>query len=128
MGSQLIIQIVLIAALLLIAAVLLLPRKGARSLALRRLTTLALLIAGIAAVINPHWLSWLAGFVGIGRGTDLLLYVFIIVFMGHTVTAGMRASLADQQITQLARELAILNAPDPNTPPPPVDEPDAITH
>lgn len=110
MGNQIIIQIVLITGLVVLMAILLWQRPGARPLAIRRLTYGALLLAAIAAVIYPRWLSKLAALVGVGRGTDLLLYGMVLVFISHSIASKNRHAEADQRITRLARRLAISDA------------------
>lgn len=110
MGDQVIVKVLLVVVLIGIMAVLLIPRKGARPLAVRRLTYFILLIAGIAAVIFPGWLSWIAGLVGVGRGTDLLLYAFVVVFISHSIASKSRHAASDQRFTDLARVVAIQRA------------------
>ena len=110
MADQIVVKVLLIVALLGLMAILLVPRKGARPLAIRRLTYLLLLLAGIAAVIAPGWLSWLAELVGVGRGADLLLYVFVLVFISHSMASKSRHAASDQRFTDLARVVAIGNA------------------
>ncbi|MDN5557818.1 MAG: DUF2304 domain-containing protein [Ruaniaceae bacterium] len=110
MGDQIIVKVLLLVVLIGLMAVLLIPRKGPRPLAIRRLTYLMLLFAGIAAVISPGWLSWLAGLVGVGRGTDLLLYAFVVVFISHSIASKSRHAASDQRFTDLARVVAIQGA------------------
>lgn len=118
MPNQLIIQIVLIAFFLGFAIVLLLPTGGARRSAVRRLTLLALLVIAVVAVAVPNLANSLARAIGVGRGTDLLLYGFIVVFLGSAVTNAARARLAERQITELARRIAIMQADRPRQGPP----------
>lgn len=110
MGDQLIIKALLVAALIGLMAVLFVQRPGARPLAIRRLTYSAMLIAAIAAVIFPGWLSWLAALVGVGRGTDLLLYGLVLVFISHSISSKSRHAASDQRFTALARTIAIQDA------------------
>ncbi len=112
MPSQIIIQILLIAGLVGLMAVLLVQRPGARPTAIRRITYLMLLIAAIAAVLFPGWLTWLARLVGVGRGADLLLYGLVLVFISHSIASKKRHAQTDQRFTELARQVAI-NAAEP---------------
>lgn len=80
---------------------------GARNQALRRLALLGFVVLAIFSVFVPEWLTWLAGFVGVGRGTDLVLYAFVVAFVGYVVSAHRRAVLLDRKITVLARRLAL---------------------
>lgn len=105
-----IIQVLLVTALLGIMAVLLIHRPGARPLAIRRLTYFLMLTAAIAAVIFPNWLTWLANLVGVGRGTDLLLYGLVLVFISHSISSKQRHAEENRRITAVVRELAITQA------------------
>ena len=50
---------------------------------MRRLLILAFAAFAIAAVAFPSLLTRIAGLVGVGRGTDLLLYATVMVLLGH---------------------------------------------
>ncbi|EPH06203.1 hypothetical protein HMPREF1531_00852 [Propionibacterium sp. oral taxon 192 str. F0372] len=110
MGNQIIIQVLLILVLLFLMAVLFIQRPGARSLAIRRLTYGGLMVAAILAVLFPGWLTWLAGLVGVGRGTDLLLYGLVLVFISHSMASKSRHAQTDHKFTELARHTAIAEA------------------
>jgi hypothetical protein len=47
----------------------------------------------------------------VGRGTDLLLYGLIVVFIGNSILMQRRHRMIERQITDLARALAISQAP-----------------
>lgn len=119
--DQIVIQLALIGFFVAFAVVVLLPTGGARRSAIRRLTLLAVLALAIVAVAVPGILSNIASAAGVGRGTDLLLYGLIIVFLGSSITNAGRARLAERQITELARKIALMNADEPR-PNPPIDE------
>lgn len=114
-SSQLIIKTVLIALFAIMGIIMIFPRQGARPLAIRRLVTLLFIAAAILAVLNPEWLSQLAAFVGVGRGTDLVLYVLVVLFFGQMVATRTHSAATDRKITDLARAVAISRAPDPAT-------------
>ncbi|WP_035254252.1 DUF2304 domain-containing protein [Agrococcus lahaulensis] len=111
--GKIVIQIILIIGLAVPAIILLLPTRGARGLALRRLTMLAALIVGIIAVIFPSLANAVANAVGVGRGADLLLYGLIIVFIGYGLSTSAHLRKVDRQISELTRELAIAEAKPP---------------
>jgi small membrane protein len=104
------IQILLIAALLLIAFFA--TRSVARDshLALRRLVLIVALIAGVVIVIVPQWLSAIAHFLGIGRGTDLLLYGLIVAFLGWVLADYRHRSRERRRMTALVRAQALAEA------------------
>jgi hypothetical protein len=108
------IKILLIAATVVFAALVLRDGSG-RLLAVRRLCGLAFGLAATAAVLFPDGLTWVANLVGVHRGTDLLLYGSIVVFLFTTFAAYQRIHHLEAQITQLARELALRSAPSDST-------------
>ncbi|WP_439901630.1 DUF2304 domain-containing protein [Microbacterium azadirachtae] len=111
MFDQIIIKVLLIAAFIIFGLILLRPGGSARNQAIRTITLILLLVAAVFAVLFPSLIDELARSVGVGRGTDLLLYAFIIVFVGNSLTAVRRRRAQDEQITQLARQIA-LRAPE----------------
>ncbi|OZB83231.1 DUF2304 domain-containing protein [Microbacterium sp. 13-71-7] len=107
MFDQIIIKVLLIAAFIIFGLILLRPGGSARNQAIRTITLILLFVAAVFAVLFPGLIDDLARSVGVGRGTDLLLYAFIIVFVGNALTAVRRRRAQDEQITQLARQIAL---------------------
>ncbi|MGZ8867733.1 MAG: DUF2304 family protein [Thermoanaerobaculia bacterium] len=71
--------------------------------------TLLWLAAGIA-IAFPDLLVWLASVLGIGRGTDLVLYVFILAGFVAFFATYLRFRRVDEQMTKIVRHIAIENA------------------
>lgn len=104
------IQILLIAAIVVLA-VFMMRRTGADShLAIRRLLMALFVVVAVLSVLFPQWLSWLAQFVGVGRGTDLVLYGLIVMFLAFIYTQYRRNIVLQRQLTLLARKIALLEA------------------
>lgn len=101
------IKVLLITALAVIAGLLLRSSQGVRHQAIRRLLLLLFGVASIGSVLVPDVWNSVAHVVGVGRGTDLLLYGLIVSFLGYTVTSYMRFRALEVQITRLARRLAL---------------------
>ncbi len=112
-ANQIVIKSILIAVFAVLALVVILPCRGDRGMAIRRLALLLVIGVGIVAVAFPHLTNGLAVFLGIGRGTDLLLYGLIVVFLGYTVASAAHTRRLDRQITDLARALALAQASSP---------------
>jgi hypothetical protein len=112
-NGQLAIKLLLIVFFAAFAVFLMLPGRGARHLAIRRLVMLAVLALIVVAVVFPALINSVAHFLGVGRGTDLLLYGMIVIFVGNSILMQRRHRMVERQITQLARELAIARAPAP---------------
>lgn len=83
---------------------------GARHQAVRRILLLLFVAGAGVSVFFPDLLTRVARLVGIGRGTDLLLYVLVIVFLGYAATTYRRFRLLEADITELSRTVALLGA------------------
>ncbi|HEU5222609.1 MAG TPA: DUF2304 domain-containing protein [Candidatus Lumbricidophila sp.] len=114
MDAQIVIKVLLIAVFAAFALILLMPGRGARRLAVRRIALLVLFAAAIAAIAFPQLVNDVARVVGIGRGTDLILYGLVIVFVGNALSASVRFRHQEREITRLARSIALRDAPPPS--------------
>ncbi len=103
-----IIRILLIAAALGVAVVFLREKSPGHREASRRALGLLLVVAGIVAVLWPQLTTTVANAVGVGRGTDLVLYLLVIVFAYSTLASAQRVHRLQRDITILTREIALL--------------------
>lgn len=98
---------------------------------LRRLGGLLVVVLGIVAVLWPLLTTKVANAVGVGRGTDLVLYVLVMVVIYNAVASSQRMHRLEQTMTTLVRELAIDRAANPDRPThvvrPPADAADLPT-
>jgi hypothetical protein len=101
-------QIVLLSALLLISLYLLKAKPTVRSQAIRRLVLVGAVFVGIVLVLFPDLLFMSASAIGIVRGTDFLLYMFLIAMLFYIVHQYRRMLWFDKTNTDLAREIALL--------------------
>ncbi len=104
------IQFLLIVGIIFAAAFAMRVLPGDRSLALKRIFALLFVAVAILAILFPNTLTAVAGFFGVGRGTDLLLYLFVIMtllFAAATIRAKARS---DARVTELARAVALIEA------------------
>ncbi|MFI4876373.1 MAG: DUF2304 domain-containing protein [Blastopirellula sp. JB062] len=62
------------------------------------------------AILFPNQIGRLAILVGIGRGADVILYSFVLVFMATTFYFYSRYLRLQRQITDVVRYLAIQEA------------------
>ncbi|MFC5338899.1 DUF2304 domain-containing protein [Leucobacter denitrificans] len=83
---------------------------GERSLALKRILALLFVVAAILAIIFPSTVTAIANVLGIGRGTDLLLYVFIVMTLIFAVAIIRAKARSDARVTDLARAVALIEA------------------
>ena len=77
---------------------------------------LLVLFAGVAAlsVFFPGLLTRVANLLGIGRGTDLVLYGLIVCFLIFMASSYHRTRQLEARITKLARRIALDEAPRPD--------------
>lgn len=111
------IQVILIAVTLGVLVLLLQRRAAARTRAWKKLIMLALAAAAVASILYPELTTRVANFVGVGRGTDLLLYLLVAVFLYVTVGFYLRFRDLERQLTVVARRLAIDEAVQGQGPP-----------
>ncbi|QDU36255.1 hypothetical protein Mal4_05390 [Maioricimonas rarisocia] len=78
----------------------------------RRFVALRLLVwAGAAVAVGlPDTTSSIARMLGIGRGTDLVVYLFLLAFIATSFFFYSRYTLLQRQITELVRREAIREA------------------
>jgi len=101
------IKVILLIPLLLLI-IFYLPKLGNRTF--YRLTLIGISLVGILFVLFPSLTDKLAHFVGVGRGADLVTYLFIVFFFlaGITLYSKIRKLEADQ--TEIVRKIAVLRA------------------
>lgn len=105
--NMLIIQLILLAGLL---AALALTWRRARQDALTRRAALLwslLWIGGAVVVLRPETANLFANLVGVGRGTDAVLYVAVIVLFYLLFRIFLRLDKLDRDLTKLVRRVAL---------------------
>jgi small membrane protein len=74
-------------------------------------TVLALIASmGIFFIIFPELMTFFANKVSVGRGTDLLIYIFIIMFFVVSMLMYSKMRKIEATQTSIIRHLAIQNA------------------
>jgi hypothetical protein len=66
--------------------------------------------AAFTAIANPQITSEVANAIGINRGTDLVLYVFVLAFMGTSFYFYSQHTRLHRQLTDVVRHIAIREA------------------
>jgi len=102
-----IIKLVLIVGMVLACVLAYRTGRGARSLALRRIGLLAVVGMGVLAVLVPQLTGDLAQMVGVGRGADLLLYLFVIGSLFVWIGLYRRLHDMEERFTDLTRSIAL---------------------
>ena len=106
------IQLVLIGVVLL-TAVRLLRARGARPQAVRRLGLMFFAAFAVWSILFPSVWNQIARIVGVGRGTDMVLYALVVAFLSFTLTTYLRFRDLENRYTTLARRLALDEAGPP---------------
>lgn len=109
------IQIVLIGSIVALLVYLLRSRQSARSRAWVKVGYVLFVLAAIYAVLRPDDTTVVANWLGVRRGTDLMLYALVMAFGFSTLSTYLRFKDLEIRYVQLARAVALENAqaPDP---------------
>ena len=107
-----VIRIVLIAALLVTV---LYAVRNRRHSPLASMGALLFGMVGVFCVIMPEATTMVANLLGVGRGTDLLLYCFIISSVLMVLNLHLRVLRLQEMVTGMAREQALRSAPPPES-------------
>ena len=117
MTGQLLMQLFLLLATATLVLYFLGNRRKARAKAGVKLGFLLFIAACIWAVLRTDELTIVANYVGVSRGTDLLLYLLVVAFMFTTLSSYIRFRELELRYARLARAVALQNAiaPEPDT-------------
>ncbi|MUK01792.1 DUF2304 family protein [Vibrio cholerae] len=108
-----VLQVVLVLAVILFSVVLIRGGSNAKHMAVRRIMVLLFAVVAVLSIFFPGILTQLAGFVGVGRGTDLMLYAFIVSFLVYISTTHQRFRHMEGILTKLSRRIALDEAERP---------------
>ncbi|MBH0129634.1 DUF2304 domain-containing protein [Salinibacterium sp. NK8237] len=99
-------QILAIVAVVLVAIVML-RGGGARNQAIQRIFMLLFIVAAGSSIFVPQVWTFAAQLLGVGRGTDLLLYITVLAFLGVSATTYRRFRRLENDLTAMARQVAL---------------------
>ena len=108
-----IVQIVLVLVVIFFSLMLIRGGTNAKHMAVRRIMVLLFAVSAVLSIFFPTMLSQLARFVGVGRGTDLMLYAFIVSFLVYMSTTHQRFRQMETTLTKLSRRIALDEAEKP---------------
>lgn len=108
-----VVQIFLVAVVLVVSLVLIRGGFNAKHMAIRRIMVLLFAVTAVLSIFFPSILTHMAQFVGVGRGTDLVLYAFIVAFLVFMSTTHQRFRQTESAITKLSRRIALDEAEQP---------------
>lgn len=104
------IKVVLIGAVFGLLALSVRGRPGIRMQAGKRIGLVLFAVVNIFAVLRPDDVSTVARWLGVGRGTDLVLYALVIAFLLGMLHFYLRFRVVDRRFTELSRTIAIREA------------------
>lgn len=74
-----------------------------------------ILAAGIFLVVFPDLTNRLAATLGVGRGADLVFYLFIVAFCYLILLVYAKIRKLERQLAELARRQALMDVQPPST-------------
>ena len=104
------IQLFLVVAFGVLTVTFLKRRNTMRHQAGKKLLFLAFIVASVVTILSPSLASRAAQLVGVGRGTDLLLYLLVAAFCFVCVNVYLKFKDLEARIVRLARRTAIAEA------------------
>ncbi|WP_342003524.1 DUF2304 domain-containing protein [Corynebacterium bovis] len=108
-----VIQVLLLLAMAALGLFFLSNRRKARAKAGVKIGFVVFVVASLWAVLRPDDLTVIAQWLGVTRGTDLLLYVLVIAFLFTTLSTYIRFREQELRYARLARAVALSNAVPP---------------
>jgi len=105
-----VIQLVLITAIVAVAIYFFINRKKANAKAWVKIGFVGLMLAAFWAILRPDDVTIVANWLGVDRGTDLMLYVLIVAFFFTTISTWTRFRELELRYARLARAVALQNA------------------
>lgn len=107
------IQMLLIFSIIALLVYLLRSRASAQSRAWVKVGYVVFVLAAVYAVLRPDDTTVVANWVGVDRGTDLMLYALIIAFSFTTLSTYLRFKDLELRYARLARAVALQSAQAP---------------
>jgi hypothetical protein len=107
------IQGLLIASIFALVIYLVRSRRSAQTQAWVKVGFVLFVLAGVYAVLRPNDTTVVAHWLGVARGTDLMLYALIIAFSFSTLSTYLRFKDLELRYARLARAIALDSAQTP---------------
>ncbi len=109
-----IVQIILLLAALGALVYFVRRAHNVRIRASKRIAFFAFIVVNIYAVLRPDDMTWIAQQVGVGRGTDLVVYLLVVAFVFGMLNTYLRQREISNHLTDLARTVALRDAESAN--------------
>ncbi|WRS30249.1 DUF2304 domain-containing protein [Actinomycetaceae bacterium MB13-C1-2] len=99
---------ILIISLMVLMYFLFRPARSDSSLALRRIGMFLIMVAAVFAIIFPGLFNRFAQSIGVMSGTNLLVYMLVIVILAQMASSYRKDMASQQKLTTLARKIALM--------------------
>ncbi|MDO5030945.1 MAG: DUF2304 domain-containing protein [Corynebacterium sp.] len=109
-----IVQILLLLAMVALVVYFVSNRRKARAKAGVKIGFVVFVAVCLWAIVRPDDLTVVANWVGVTRGTDLLLYMLVLAFVFTTVSSYIRFREQELRYARLARAVALKTAVRPD--------------
>ncbi|MGA9312136.1 MAG: DUF2304 domain-containing protein [Pseudonocardiaceae bacterium] len=76
----------------------------------KRIAFFGFVVVNIYAVLRPDDMTWIAQQIGVGRGTDLVVYLLVVAFVFGMLNTYLRQREISNHLTDLARTVALRDA------------------
>ena len=107
---MILIQIILVFAVLAISIHFMRSRGSSRTNAYKKMALVLFVMAAIVTVLFPELLTTIANALGVGRGSDLLLYGLTVVIIFQLFNNYAKDKHDQRRLVELSRKVAILEA------------------
>lgn len=111
------IQALLLLAIVALAWYFFANRRKANAKAWVKIGFALMMVAAVWAIARPDDVTVVANWLGVARGTDLMLYVLVVAFFFVTVSTWTRFREQELRYARLARAVALQNAQAPEQAP-----------
>jgi hypothetical protein len=101
------VQVLLISAIAILVFFFLRKRNNMRYQAGKKILLGILAVASVVAVVDPDSLTRVANLIGVGRGTDLLLYGLVVAFFFVSLNTYLKFRDQETRLVRIARRLAL---------------------
>lgn len=102
------IKIILIAVLIFIFFYFTKFSQSTAAKAWKRIIFLLIIAFGITTIIYPSLINLLANFLGVGRGTDLLLYLLFVSFIFMTLTFYLKINILNDKLNKTISKISLI--------------------
>lgn len=109
-----VVQILLLLAMVALVGYFVANRRKARAKAGVKIGFVVFVAVCLWAIVRPDDLTVVANWIGVTRGTDLLLYMLVLAFVFTTVSSYIRFREQELRYARLARAVALKTAVRPD--------------